>query len=678
MNNCVIVRNTLVGYKNNNGLIEFLPQYSELMSILYDLGTYVPGPESGTINEFYLPETSKSEFIGTSTGKGFATFTPVQESLPVEREDPFYTTDEGYIIQTLYSDLDTTITWSSDKEIEIIFMSPCINRDSSRLYPMISNNNSLMIQKGKEGNFKTRDYDGNIFVHVSCKCMLRVNLIVGNPLELHIPILKEGVKIPVTMQLGSSIVPVAYSLLKSSGYVKYEAYPEFIDIVDLVNRKAEYYSLHNPLLSVPTNSLRVEYLNKIVVLQNIRLYRQKLRPNSFFSRVDTVGNDITFGMKDQYGNISKYITGSYSIGEYSKLYDSVTHYPIVHCTLCVPSSSNMEGSLKNVQLVNIRSAIKWDLLDNGFQKLNIEEVKMKTSVNTKYRIWCASFLLAYTAAISPKFAIKFNNRAGVDLKDAKWMVKITFANNTTGIPTLEDWDPFKEIVVLKTQGDGEIKPPSYEYTVANVLLVGGGGGGSGSIASSGMTVGLISGGGGGRGSVTELTGIEANTFEYSVGKAGVNGPNNNVLSLRGIEGESTTIKYNGIVKIAEGGQGSNSINGGNSGGGSGSKSIYDGISYTRVSGIPGDAGQGKPGNAPGGSVGGKGGDGPKVSFTGVTTGEGKNGSVSDTPAGGGAGCVIINNVEYGYGGNGATQITGDKATPGGGGCVLVEYRYVAF
>jgi hypothetical protein len=691
-NKCVSVNGIgVVGHITKTGLIEFLPEYSKLLNLLYEFGPLtIQGPEQpGQITSFYLPETTKSIFNGTSDGVGFAKFVQTPGDLDSYGDNDFYTVDQEHTLNTIYSNLITKVSWSSDIDVTIMFMSAPSGvldtnayYDPNCVYPIASLDNKLAIQKGLNGVLHIQDYSDSIYVYVSGKCNITITMDFINPVQRFIPDLKVGV--PLTEYLDDKEeVPVTYSVLLESGSINYQPYSKFKHVAKLVKSTVESYSKPNPFVVSSNEPLLQESmpLDKVLIFQNITLKSYGF--DLYWSGVRTL-MDV---MKNQYNNDSPYGKSEYSIGGFNSLYTS-THYPVLYCTLCIPSTSNMITTPINISL-STDSTTGWkDLSDASNTPLLYKNVMPISSYNLDYKIYTVRFDMTKSKESYGNFCIKITRSAEgfLDMR-ATWKLKMLFYPRLSKLPEQKQWDPFMEHIYIPTSSGSYTAP--YEYTVARALIVGAGGGGAGSFSNSGNE---YSGGGGGRGSTYLTDNLKVSDVDnsyrsgpvsYVIGKGGEKGLNGGMGESVGGTGGASSItyatgkvsgKYTSTTIEMKGGEGGSTVNGGNSGGGAGSVTS----STTLQSGEPGNRGRGEAGAPTINLKGGKGGDGPIITFPGITRGIGYPGSVSSSPAGGGAGCLAVGDVNVGSGGNGSDFTKGDSVKDGNPGYIAIAYRYVYY
>jgi hypothetical protein len=682
----------IVGCTNNIGEFKLLPEYSQLLSLLYELGAFAnEGPEEDCITNFHLPTMSQSKFNGKATGAGFVTLERSTPNTSTENSSEFYeASNDGMYVSTYYSRLITEIEWESDTEVQLMFMSQPYGMvegkyyDPKRVYPIVDLDNNLMIVNGVGGTLKTQEYSSKIFVYTNAKCNIKLRFIMGNPKKHCVLNFKNSKVIPEYMTLHGESIIVAYNTLLEDGSIDYQPASGFEQVAKRIKEVISSYS--RPYLSDIFNQVQVEELpneaDRVIICQGIKLFKTD---GAFWSYVKG-------GIQNQYGDRSDFGVGDWSLGNrLSPMHrhfphESQRYNPVVHCTLCVPIKyQGMEGIIIKI----VSEGTKWgDLAEPKYATRYV-------SYNNEYSIYSARFELK----TGPNdFAISFTRE---DKKtdyypDSTWKVKVTFNRVINNLPPFEIWDPFHEKIIRCTEpGFGEYKPDP-DRTVARALLIGAGGGGSGYDRGNWTN---YSGAGGGRGffEILDLrpAGFVLEKFpdlfysfpiQYKVGTGGVAGKNGNYTQNTGGDGEDTMITNGSrLPHTIKGGIGAMYQVSLGDGGGGGSYDEDKGASNHQGYFKGGRAGQGSPGEESKPGKGGNGGDGPSnVKFpTVIGKGEGGKGTTIGPGAGGGAGGILTTDGHFGYGGDGgAIDSSGTtvirNTTAGGNGYVCILSRYIKY
>lgn len=699
MKSRVVVDGCTLGCINNKGLLKLKPQYQKLYDLLYEFGTFgINPPEAGAIiKDFGLPVTSRTTMMASASAPGFLKFTRVEDAIIPEDENPFYDTDEDYVLIPVYPMLITEFEWESDEDVELIFMSQPYTStyyNIDYVYPVLDINSNLMIVRGRSGTIRTQDYMQNLFIHTNKACNLKINMTAIIPKEYQASPDVGDVPIPTNTELCGKTVPVAWSVLDESSYVVYSVDNSFKELAGYIKRSIEYYRKPNPLLQPLSRKVVTTSSGKVVIIwQNIPAKSYSAGTQYWINEANAT---------DQFNSPSPYRKSPYGLGPIGRIYAADLEYPLIQCTLCVPLDSPTQviqlAPLRMDLVVPTRSIVLNTYKDKNQKRMSVENLKPITSFNSKYAIYGATFGLNDTRKAAWSFCpVVFPDDSFADFvrkKTLEWKIKMTFKSLREDPPPMDTlWDPFGQIDT--PFGVDASFTPGYEFTIGNALLVGGGGGGYGSAkVQTGDSSLEISGGGGGRGN-TSLTGNflvgEYNTLSNSyvnkqvnitIGSGGKGGDGSQLSSIIGQNGGTTTLSVentSGTTFSSMGGTGASGINGADNGGGGGSaKNQTNAVSY----GTGGQSGNGQSGNNAVPGKGGEGGFGPTIIYPSIDKANtrGKLGTTSPIPAGGGAGGVTsTQGVRYGGGGSGSDYTTGTRVAENGeAGLVVFVSRYIAY
>lgn len=705
-----------VGCVNNYNLLKLRPEYQELFNILYELGEFgINPPEAGnTITNFWLPTISETTVKGVTTKAGFLTFTNVpDDSTTVDPEEPFYTLDQtGLVLVTNFPLLISEFEWESDVTVELTFMSQPYTPDyydQTRVYPILNVDNELMTVKGKKGCVRTQEYT-NIFVYANRPCSLTMTINAINPLSYVAPPLVGDTPVPTTAEICCVETPVAFSVLNETQNVVYTAARGFEKLASYIKRTVEYFSQPNPLLTVERSAAQ-QTEQFFIIWQKVRTRpygSNVLVPLTWWSEVN--------GSTDQYGEPTQFNAKAHGLGPIDKFYKSVSQYAKIECTLTFTPSSPQDVAriyrrirIWLCQPSNFTETVLKDINRVDLRVAGVEPKLDETGTNV---IYGATFSMNAISSVTPSFAIVYDvdrvqppNVFSNPPKDATWKVKVTFPPRPQdGVypnPTTV-WDPYSFIVTPIT-ASSVVQPPVFDATVGQALLLEGGGGGAGGVRYSiGDNLIAESGGGGGRGTygitgmfrmaeINAITGIYSNRpLTATIGKGGEGGSGADLNKILGGQGGRTSLSSpvnTGDIGVQSDSNVGTLLNGGLGGGGGAAKAVSNPDVVTTY-GLGGAGVQGFPGKDAKVGMGGAGGAGGDPVFPGVVRPvvDGKPGTESSIPAGGGAGGLrfLDSNgaqVTRGGGGSGgditqAGTIPFAAGQPGEDGYISLVSRYI--
>lgn len=279
------------GCVNNRGLLKLKPEYKELFDILYELGQWGDnGPNAGTtVTDFLLPDSSLSTFTGSATGAGFLKFVDTSES----REDPFFFTDEEYVLITEYTELVAEISWKAEKPVKLTFAAPPSGTeyyDPDLVYPTLNLDNELMVYNSSKGCTRTQQYY-NYFVYVDRPCTVEFKLRAIVPDKIVYPFIPPAPEVyQETIEVEGE--PTVACLITDLGEtLLHTAAPGFEQVAADIKRTVIHYSHPNPLIGRPSGQVRptdddAAEEKLVVICKNIAVYEtgsERLGTNQYWA-----------------------------------------------------------------------------------------------------------------------------------------------------------------------------------------------------------------------------------------------------------------------------------------------------------------------------------------------------------------------------------------------------------
>lgn len=685
-NNATVVidcKKVAVGTVNNKGVLTLFEEYNELYYLLSELGPFEGGETRGeTIRCFYLPEVSKTVLqLGTST-EGFLHIESHSKEprLPVEQVSP-----NSFVIS--YPELLTKMSWKSDKNVTLMFMTRPFNLDPktsyydvNMVYPMINTDYSLAIQSGNEGVLEFQDYSSEVYIYASNECKVSLEIKVVNPLEYKIQPLTKGVKLPYYSIIDGKQTPVTYSLLTNETTMQYQAYPNFKHLASMIKETFMYYSKERPVIELKRDYSAGE--NGFQIFHNIAF-----GSTSGGWRINV--NDGKKPVEDQYGNTIKtqvLMKNTLSNGHGIRIPTIPPDYDLfVTCTLLfeqvngkTPNNVSMllkgqyGGVFKRYPLIPCKETsniISGNSIKNKLLYFSIRFRLDRSEKTQEYTLWVGV----------PK------GTPGKLPDDARVSIMTTFVR-TTDQPVFNAWDPYERVFRYVRPNDPPIQIDNLRTYVKALLIGAGGGGGSYLIAQdkNGVVVVIKYGGGGGRGEYKILD-LQMSTIidedRYVSGallplfKVGAKSSPQNK--------EGSTAMYLGKTKYECEGGNPGGINGGVRSGGGGFLNQYTDQTFGAGGSGDGQGEDGKPAEEKKGGDGGKCNIDPAELPFSVRPTEGGKGSnfipgVSLGGSGGGGGGIYVSdlNENFGAGGNGCNSETNVSENFGKNGVVCLSYQYV--